>query len=410
MRLLSGLMRQFISKGKLTIIDADGRPHVFAGTEPGPEITVRLHDRALYAKLFLNPELYAGEAYMDGTLTIEGGASCLEFLNLFMLNRANMRKHPVQKLVKKGRKKLQSLFRFNTIEKSARNVAHHYDLSTDMYRLFLDERMQYTCAYYTSPDDTLEQAQLNKLAHIAAKLDLKDGMRIAELGCGWGGLSIYLAQIADIHITAVNLSVEQLAYARQKARELGLEDRIDFLEMDYRQLEGRFDRVVSIGMLEHVGRGFYDVFFAKLKSLLNPDGWALIHSIGRYTPPGTTSAFLRKYIFPGGTIPALSDVMTSTEKNRLWVNDVEVWRLHYYYTLLHWLERFMANWDKAAAIYDERFCRMWEFYLAACAVGFTGGSNQVFHVIVSRKRDAVPLLRDFMVDNERILLTRDFKA
>jgi cyclopropane-fatty-acyl-phospholipid synthase len=401
MKLLSNLLQRFIRCGTLRVYDATGGLHTFSGTPAEPVVTIRLHNKSLYTKLFFNPELYVGEAYMDGELTFEDGSTCFDFLNLFSNNRTGLGAHPVQAFLRHAWRSLRRFQQHNPIGKSLKNASHHYDLSDDFYRLFLDEDLQYTCAYYTSPDDTLEEAQLNKKRHICAKLKIEDGMKIAELGCGWGGLALYMAQVADVEVTAVNLSIEQIRVARNRARELGLEDRVHFEHMDYRQLQGSYDRVVSVGMLEHVGLGHYDEFFLKFRSLLKEDGIGLVHSIGRNAPPGSASPFIRKYIFPGGYAPSLSEIFAPAERQRIWIADCEILRLHYYYTLRDWRARFMANWEKAAAIYDERMCRMWEFYLISAQLAFLTGSEMVFHLVLANKRDAVPIVRDYMFDDER---------
>lgn len=401
MKLLSTLLRRFIRNGTLRVYDADGRLHTFAGIPPEPAVTIRLHNKSLYTKLFFNPELYVGEAYMDGELTFEEGSTCYDFLNLFSNNRTGLAAHPVQNFLRHAWRSLRRFHQHNPIGKSLKNASHHYDLSDEFYRLFLDDDMQYTCAYYRTPDDTLEEAQLNKKRHVVAKLKIEDGMKIAELGCGWGGLALYLAQVADVEVTAVNLSIEQIRVARGRAAALGLEKRVHFEHMDYRELQGTYDRVVSVGMLEHVGLRHYDEFFAKFRSLLKDDGIGFVHSIGRNAPPGSASPFLRKYIFPGGYAPSLSEIFAPAERQRIWVCDCEILRLHYYYTLRDWLARFMANWDQAAAIYDERTCRMFEFYLISAQLAFLTGSEMVFHLVLANKRDAVPTVRDYMVDDER---------
>jgi cyclopropane-fatty-acyl-phospholipid synthase len=403
MKLLSTLLRRVIRRGTLHVYDADGRRHTFSGVPAEPVVTMRLHNKSLYTKFFFNPELYVGEAYMDGELTFEEGSTCYDFLELFSINRSGLTGHPVQNILKYIWRSLRRFEQYNPIRRALKNASHHYDLSDDFYRLFLDDDLQYTCAYYRSPDDTLEEAQLNKKHHVCAKLKIEDGMKIAELGCGWGGLALYLAQVADVEVTAVNLSIEQIRVGRDRARKLGLEDRVHFEHMDYRELQGTYDRVVSVGMLEHVGFRHYDEFFVKFRSLLKEDGFGLVHSIGRNAPPGTVSAFLRKYIFPGGYAPSLSEVLAAAERQRICIADCEMLRMHYYYTLQHWRARFMANWDKAAAIYDERFCRMWEFYLVSSQLAFLNGSEMVFHLVLANKRDSVPIVRDYMVDDEREL-------
>jgi cyclopropane-fatty-acyl-phospholipid synthase len=401
-RLLSRLLRQFIRQGTLRIRDADGKVHVFGGRSPGPEVAVRLHDRSLHTKLFLNPELYAAEAYMDGTLTLESGAQIHDFLLLFSVNRAALYSYGSQKLMRRVWRGLRRWHQANPIGLAAAHARHHYDFPADLYRLFLDDQMQYSCAYFRDPEhDTLEQAQQNKLIHATAKLALKPGMTVAEIGSGWGGFAIHLARETGARVTAVNVSPEQNKAARAHVEAAGLADCIEFRELDYRQLTGQFDRVVSVGMMEHVGIGHLDEYFVKIRELLKPEGYAFIHCIGRMSPPGTTGPFIRKHIFPGGYVPALSETFAATERCGLWCDDMEVLRLHYRHTVKHWRERFAKNRRQAAAICGERFCRMWEFYLAAVELEFLHGSHMVFQLLLSTKRDAVPITRDFMVDAER---------
>ncbi|HAM46556.1 MAG TPA: SAM-dependent methyltransferase [Alphaproteobacteria bacterium] len=400
---LSHMLRRFVQSGCLYVFDPDGKRHVFQGAEPGPEVTMRLHDRALIWRLVLNPELAAGEAYMDGTLTFENGGVA-EFLRLFARNRYHLADHPVQVQMQKLRLALRRFHnrRINR-QKAQKNVAHHYDLNRELYELFLDRDMQYSCAYFIDPEDTLEQAQAQKKRHIAAKLQLADGQRILDIGCGWGGMALYLAQCADVEVLGITLSTEQLDLAMQRAEAAGLADRVKFELKDYRELDGTFDRIVSVGMFEHVGTANYWDFFAQINRLLDPDGVALLHSIGHMSPPSTASPWLDKYIFPGGYSPALSEVLTAVEPNQLWVTDIEVLRVHYAQTLEEWNRRFQANRARIAEIYDERFCRMWEFYLISCAQMFRTGAQMVFQMQLAHKRDAVPLTRNYMFENERRL-------
>jgi cyclopropane-fatty-acyl-phospholipid synthase len=397
MRMLSGLLTRFIHNGVLELTDAKGGRHRFGGQGPGPTVHVTLRDPALHTRLAWNPELYAGEAYMDGTLTLGDGEDIGDLLRLFSVNRSGLGAHASQQVLRRMLRAVKRWQQANPIGKAARNARHHYDLSTDLYRLFLDEGLNYSCAFFENPEtDTLEQAQAAKLARITAKLGLSPGMSVAEIGSGWGSLAITIAKTTGAKVTAINVSPEQLRVARERAAAAGVADRVTFVEIDYRNLEGTFDRVVSVGMMEHVGVTQFDAYFRKIGSLLAPGGWAVIHSIGRMSPPGTTSPFIQKYIFPGGYVPALSEVYASTERTGLWVADMEVLRLHYYYTIRHWRERFTANRAAAAALYDERFCRMWEFYLHAVELGFLNGSNMVFQIAVANTRDAVPICRDFM--------------
>jgi cyclopropane-fatty-acyl-phospholipid synthase len=400
MWLLTHMLKAFVRVGTLTVIDADGRRHVFAGA-PGPAVTMRLTDRTLYRKLALNPELHAGEAYMDGKLCFEDGSSLRDFLTLFSVNRLSLGSYPLQRALRSVSRALKRFQQANPVGRARRNVAHHYDLGNDLYKLFLDEGLQYSCAYFLDDNETLEQAQRNKLRLIAAKLNLKPGLRVLDIGSGWGELALYLASVENVDVTGVTLSEEQHALANARAQQLGLSERVRFRLCDYREVQDRFDRIVSVGMFEHVGVQHYPEFFAKANALLGDDGVMLLHSIGHMSPPGTASPWLRKYIFPGAYSPALSEVFTAVEQASLWVTDLEFLRLHYARTLQHWHRRFEANRDKVAALYDERFCRMWEFYLISAEKMFLTGSQLVFQMQLARKRDAVPIVRDYITDVQR---------
>ncbi len=404
MKLLDSLMQRFVQKGSLRIVDAFGKVHEYQGAGE-PRVAIRLGDPALHRSLFLDPELKAGEAYTDGTLTFEEG-TIRDLLTLYALNRDNMRAHPLQQAVRKASKSLRRLYQRNPAKQSRKNVAHHYDLSNDLYRLFLDDDLNYSCAYFLSPHDTLETAQQNKLRHIAAKLDLKPGQRVLDIGSGWGGMAMYLAAHANVDVTGVTLSTEQQKLATERARERGLEDRVRFELVDYRDVTGTFDRIVSVGMFEHVGLGNFDTFFGKINSLLKPDGVALVHSIGRRSGPGSTGAWIRKYIFPGGYSPALSETLAAIERQRFWVTDVEILRLHYARTLKEWESRFQQNRAKIAAIHDERFCRMWEFYLIVSELSFRHGRHMNFQIQMTKSVHTLPLDRNYMVVAEESLGNR----
>lgn len=406
MFLLSHMLKAFIQKGQLTVIDAEGQRHVFSGTD-GPAVTMRLTDKKLYRSLVLNAELAAGEAYMDGTMRFEEGSTLRDFLYLFSINRLSLGSYPIQKWLRAVKMRFRKRQQSNKKGQAQKNVAHHYDLGNPFYKLFLDENMLYSCAYFRNPEDTLEQAQRNKLRLIAAKLCLQPGMRVLDIGCGWGDMALYLAAIADVTVLGVTLSREQQALATQRAIAAGVGDRVTFELRDYRDVSGQFDRIVSIGMFEHVGVHHYDEFFAKLNTLMPDDGVALLHSIGHMSPPGMASAWLRKYIFPGAYSPALSEVFDVVERNSLWVTDLEFLRVHYATTLAHWAERFVENRDQVIALYDERFARMWEFYLISAEMMFRTGSQLVFHMQLSRKRDAAPIVRDYITDDQRSLIERE---
>ncbi|MCY1666098.1 SAM-dependent methyltransferase [Rhizobium sp. SL86] len=403
---LSHMMKSFIRKGRLTVIDAEGQRHVFEGT-PGIAVTMRLTDPKLYKSLVFNPELAAGEAYMDGTMRFEEGSTLKDFLRLFSVNRLSLGSYPLQKLLRAIKMRFRKRQQSNRKGQAQQNVAHHYDLGNDFYKLFLDENMLYSCAYFREEGETLEQAQRNKLRLLAAKLCLKPGMKVLDIGCGWGDLALYLATLEDVTVTGVTLSKEQQALASERAQKAGLADRVRFELRDYRDVEDTFDRIVSVGMFEHVGVHHYDEFFKKLNALMPDDGLAVIHSIGHMSPPGMASPWLRKYIFPGAYSPALSEVFEVVEQNSLWVTDLEFLRLHYAETLRHWTERFEANRDKVIALYDERFARMWEFYLISAEMMFRTGSQLVFHMQLSRSRDAAPIVRDYVTDRQRVYIERE---
>ncbi len=405
MKLLTHMLRKFIRRGTLRVIEADGHLTEIVGTE-APVATIRLYDSSLPLKLFRNPELYAGEAYMDGTLTFED-CTLEDFLGLFSINRATIANYPLQSVLRSISKLLRTFQQHNPIGRAQQNVSHHYDLSEELYRLFLDEDMQYSCAYFENGDETLEEAQEKKKRHIAAKLRLEDGQKILDIGCGWGGMALYLARCANVEVLGVTLSEEQHRVAVERARAAGLEDRVRFELRDYRHVNERFDRIVSVGMFEHVGVSRYDEFFGKAFELLTEDGVGLLHSIGHMSPPSTASPWMRKYIFPGAYSPALSEVFAATERQHLWISDVEVLRVHYADTLVEWNRRFQANRERVAELYDERFCRMWEFYLISAETMFRTGAQMVFHLQFARNRDAAQLTRDYMFETENGYRSRE---
>ncbi len=399
MRLLGNLMKAFVKKGELTIIDIEKQRHVFSGS-PGPKIAFQIHDKELYTSLVFNPELAAGEAYMDGTLTFEEGTTLRDFFRFYSINSHSLADHKLQKLIRNIKMPFRKLQQSNRKGEAKKNVSHHYDLGNEFYKLFLDKNMLYSCAYFRSDTETLEEAQRNKLRLLAAKLDLKPGQRVLDIGCGWGDLALYLASIEKVHVVGVTLSTEQQKLATERALKMGLADRVSFRLLDYRDVEGPFDRIVSVGMFEHVGVHHYDEFFKKLNSLMSDKGLAVIHSIGHMSPPGMASPWLRKYIFPGAYSPALSEVYPVLERNRLWVLDMEFLRLHYAKTLHHWAERFDKNRAKVVEMYDERFARMWEFYLISCEIMFETGAQMVFHAQLSRDKLAAPIQRDYIVEKQ----------
>ncbi len=397
--LLAHLLRHLVRRGSLRVIDAGGTVHSFQG-EPGPTVTVKLHDRALEWKLFLNPRLYLGEAFMDGTLTVED-ASVYDFLAFLGENMAAAPKSVLTPLYGGFGRAFRVFQQYNPLGRARQNVAHHYDLSDTLYDLFLDADRQYSCAYFTAPDQTIEEAQRNKARHIAAKLLLQPGQSVLDIGSGWGGLALHLAREAGVAVTGLTLSEEQLKVARRRAEAAGLADRVKFELCDYREAQGRYDRIVSVGMFEHVGVVHYPTFFRKVKELLAEDGVALLHSIGRMDGPGVTNPWLRKYIFPGGYSPAVSEVVPVVERIGLWITDIEILRLHYAETLRAWRQRFNANREKIRALYDERFCRMWEFYLAGSEIAFRHQGHMNFQMQLAKRVDTVPLTRDYITEWER---------
>jgi len=395
--LLAHLLRHIIRRGRLTVIDSTGRSYSF-GALPGPISTIRIHSKALERRMFFNPRLAVGEAYMDGSMTIEQG-DIYDFLSLVMGNiQTAPRSAALSPLYLGLDRWARWLQQHNPVGRAQQNVAHHYDLSATLYDLFLDADRQYSCAYFEHPTNDLETAQANKKRHIAAKLLLQPGQRVLDIGSGWGGLGLYLAQEAGVDVTGLTLSIEQHKLASERAVTAGLQNRVRFEIQDYRLDQRRYDRIVSVGMFEHVGINHFQEYFDKISDLLTDDGVALIHAIGRKEGPGTTNSWIRKYIFPGGYCPALSEVLPAVERAGLWVTDVEILRLHYAETLRHWRQRFLAHWDEVKALYDERFCRMWEFYLAASEAGFRVQDLMVFQIQLSKRVDAVPMTRDYMAE------------
>lgn len=402
--MLGRLLSDFVREGRLTVIWPDGRSNVYG--DGGKEVTLRFHGALTPWQIWLRPEMVLGEAYMDGRLTVERG-TIADILQILLSNYSLHRHGKLHRMRRAIRILLRRFSQLNRISRARRNVAHHYDLSGKLYDLFLDADRQYSCAYYSDPKMTLEEAQSLKKRHIAAKLRLdRPGLRVLDIGCGWGGLSLDLARLDQADVLGVTLSTEQLAMANDRANSGGLSQRCRFALQDYRQVDGTFDRVVSVGMFEHVGAHYYDTFFTKVREVLAPDGVALLHTIGRADGPSATNPWIQKYIFPGGYTPALSEVMRSIERCGLFATDIEILRLHYAETLKEWRNRFCRNWDKATALYDERFCRMWEFYLASSEMTFRHGNQVVFQIQLARRVDTVPMTRDYMIDAERAMRSR----
>jgi len=384
-----------VARGNLRMTTARGTPLSF-GDGSGPPVEVRFTSAAAQRRVLLNPDLRLGEAYMDGTFVVDRG-SIADFVDLVGDRPAlPWWAQPVAGLHYLWRR----ISQYNWRSRSRRNVAHHYDLDGRLYSLFLDSDRQYSCAYFETPGESLDDAQLAKKRHLAAKLILDAGHRLLDIGCGWGGLALYAAEICGAKVTGITLSQEQLAVARQRARERRLDGAAAFHSVDYRDVTGRFDRIVSVGMFEHVGVGFYDAFFGKCAKILNDDGVMVLHSIGRSTGPSYTNSWISKYIFPGGYIPSLSEVMPAIERAGLLVTDIEILRLHYAETLKAWRERFLAHRDEVLRLYDARFLRMWEFYLAASEMAFRRQNMMVFQIQLAKRQNVVPITRDYIVREE----------
>jgi len=407
MSMIGKFLAPLLREGRLTVISSDGSRETF-GRE-GPALTIRLADRKVLFDLLRNPRLGLGGAYMDGRLLVEDG-TILDLVELMTSNNRWEDGGSGRKLLGRGKKRLKALFRRNDAKRARSNAAHHYDIGNDLYRLFLDDDLQYSCAYFTDPGNSLEQAQNDKKAHIAAKLALKPGQRVLDIGCGWGGTALYLHARAGVDVLGITLSEEQLKVARARAKRAGVADHVQFELIDYRSLEGRFDRIVSIGMFEHVGAAHYDEFFSKCRTLLADDGVMLLHTIGKLGKAAAPDPFTDKYIFPGYHLPSLSQLTAASEKSRLIAADVEMLRLHYGLTLRHWLKRTQTAREKIVALYDERFFRMWEFYLAGGVVGFENGSMCNYQVQYIRDRRALPITRDYLAEAEAAYRSADRAA
>lgn len=400
--LLQQIIDRVIHTGNLTITGPTGATRTY-GDGSGKKVHMVIHTRRAERAIALHPSLAIPEAFMEQELDFAEG-DVLALLELVYRNVGiTWTDSSWGKLVNSARLAFRPLQQFNTTRRSKRNVEHHYDLSGALYKLFLDDDMQYSCAYFERPDMTLDEAQLAKKRHIAAKLRIKPGQSVLDIGCGWGGLGLYIAKTFEADVLGITLSHEQHQVATDRAQTEGLDRNVHFEIRDYRDLSERFDRIVSVGMFEHVGVNQYQTYFDKCATLLKPDGVMLVHTIGRTAPPTTTNAFIRKHIFPGGYIPALSEIMPAIEKSGLAVTDVEILRLHYAETLKHWRERFLANRDKVKAIYDERFCRMWEFYLSGSEASFRWQDLVNFQIQLTRKNDVLPITRDYISKCEKTL-------
>ena len=358
-------------------------------------ITLKLLDKKLHYKLLFYPDLYFGEAYTDGSLRIENG-TLSDFLEIFIKSVGRSQINIFSKLLNKLRGSYRFFTNYNFVEKSKKNIAHHYDISESLYELFLDPKRQYSCAYFKDENDSLEEAQNNKIDHIIKKLNLKPNQRVLDIGSGWGSLAIEIAKKTQCEVVGITLSENQLEYSNKKAKDMNLENQVEFRLIDYRQMDEKFDRIVSVGMFEHVGRKFYKKYFKQLSNLLNDDGVALIHTIGSVNPPRDPQPWITKYIFPGGYTPSLSELVNPIEKSGLIISDLEVLRLHYSLTLRHWKERFLSKKDKILEMFDEKFFRIWEFYLTGCEMEFKWGQQVVFQFQLSKELKSTPITRNYI--------------
>lgn len=401
---LNKFLKTFVKIGTLHIITAEDRLFQYVGNSQGPAVTLKFQNKQIERQLFWNPELALGEGYMNGSLTIEKGTlyDLLDLCTQNISNHANdfatnpNHKAFLKKLFPFFAKSLRLLQQYNPVKLAKKHISHHYDMSNEFIDLFLDPDRQYSCAYFKSEEDSLTQAQENKKQHIAKKLLLQSGQNVLDIGSGWGGLGLYLAKAANVNVVGLTLSKEQHAVSNQRALEANLSQQVQFHLRDYREETAKYDRIVSVGMFEHVGTPHYVEFFQQVHRLLKDDGVMLLHAIGSSGPPRTTNAWIRKYIFPGGYCPSLSEVLPIIENTKLIVTDIEILRLHYAETLKAWRENFLKNIDKAKTLYNDTFCRMWEYYLTSCEMGFRNQELMVFQIQLSKKKDAVPITRDYI--------------
>ncbi len=400
------VFKRFVRQGRLKVTDFDGKVAEFGEPDAPLDAAISLRDPDTAWRIAINPALYIGEAFTDGTLYIEEG-TLLSFLRLMLLNNRRWNESFLGQAFYRAEDVVRLPSVFNPVSRSRKNVKHHYDLSDELFSLFLDTDRQYSCAYFRSDDDDIENAQLSKKQHIAAKLNIQPDQHVLDIGSGWGGLALYLAQHYPVRVTGLTLSDEQYRVSNARAAQLGLDDRVTFKLADYRHETDTYDRIVSVGMFEHVGKPHFKAFFRKLYSLLAPDGTAMIHTIGLPTAPGPINPWLRRYIFPGAYLPSLSQLTPVLERQRFWLADVENLRLHYALTLAAWNERFQANRERIAKLYDERFCRMWEFYLVSCEAGFRWTGLTVFQLQLTKDVGALPITRDYMTAEEERLRRTD---
>ena len=388
-------LNKLFKKGGFILEDAYGEEHVVGSPNLQKSIKLKIHDKKLHYKLLLYPDLYLGEAYTDGSITIEKG-SLSDFLNMALENIGRQEINIFGKIFNKLTGSYRYLTNFNFIKKSKMNVAHHYDISDELYSLFLGPSRQYSCAYFNDENETLEQAQQNKIDHIIKKLHIQPNQKVLDIGAGWLHLAIEIAKKCRCQVTGITLSENQFKYGKQKIKELNLGNQVEIKMMDYRQVKEKYDRIVSVGMFEHVGRKFYKSFFNTVFKTLNENGIALLHTIGSVNPPRDPHPWMTRYIFPGGYTPSLSEVVGPIEKSGLIVSDIEVLRIHYAHTLKHWKERFINNKDKVLKMFDEKFFRMFEFYLSSCEMAFKHGDQVVYQLQLTKTLNAAPSTRDYI--------------
>lgn len=404
-RILSYFLSKLIRHGQLEVVACDGKSQVY-GDGSGPKLTVKIADRAAERRLSINPELAFGELFMEGRINLLHG-DLYDLVELGARNIAAYHRPAWVTALQRFRIAIRRWHQRNDRVRARRNISSHYDLDRRMYRLFLDPDLQYSCAYFEHDGQSLEEAQLAKKRHLAAKLLVDERHSVLDIGCGFGGMALYMAQVAGARATGVTLSQEQHDVAERRAAEAGLSERAQFHLRDYRDVQEQFDRIVSVGMFEHVGAAGFDEYFANVRRLLKDDGTMVLHAIGRSEGPGATNPWIQKYIFPGGYIPSLSEVMASIERSGLYVTDTEILRLHYADTLKAWRERFLAHRDEAKALFDERFCRMWEFYLAGSETAFRVDGFMVFQIQLAKRQDVVPRTRDYIGEREAMLRKRE---
>ena len=393
--LLARSLNKLFKKGGFILENANGQKYIIGQPDRKDPIEMKLKDKSLHYKLYLYPDLYFGEAYTAGTLYFVKG-TLTNFLNLALENVGRTKINKFNEILNSFRGSYRFLTNFNFIKKSKVNVAHHYDVSDDLYFLFLDPLRQYSCGYFKKETDTLEQAQINKIKHIAKKLDLRPNQKVLDIGCGWGYLAIEIAKQYKCHVTGVTLSENQYKFANNKIKELNLSNQVEIKLVDYREISEKYDRIVSVGMFEHVGRKFYNSFFEKISNLLHSKGVALLHTIGSVDAPRDPQPWITKYIFPGGYTPSMSQIAGPIEKSGLIISDLEVLKIHYAHTLRHWKERFIQNREKVLGMFDEQFFRMYEFYLTSCEAAFKFGDQVVYQIQLSKELDTVPSTRDYI--------------